>query len=204
VVAVSAGSERPLGRVYDAAYAGVPNWDIGRPQRPFVRLVEAGVLDGPILDVGCGTGELALFAARHGYDVLGVDLSELAVTQAREKARWRRVPAHFLVWDALRLSAFADAGLRFGSVLDSAMFHVLGDAERDAFVRELTAILESGGLYCVLGDRRENDRDVYGVSVPELRERFPSDRWELAYSEETAFERRWGATPAVFAVLRRR
>ncbi|MEE6210011.1 class I SAM-dependent methyltransferase [Salarchaeum sp. III] len=201
---MSVSVERPLGRVYDAAYAGVPNWDIGRPQRPFVRLVESGVLDGPLLDVGCGTGELALFAARHGYDVLGIDLSELAVAQAREKARWRRVSAHFLVWDALRVSAFADTGLWFGSVLDSAMFHVLGERERDAFVRELHAVLDSGGLYCVLGDRRMDERDVYGVSVPELHERFPAERWELVYAEETAFERRWGATPAVFAVLRRR
>ncbi|WP_227261950.1 hypothetical protein [Salarchaeum japonicum] len=128
---MSAGVERPLGRVYDAAYAGVPNWDIGRPQRPFVRLVESGVLD-------------------------------------------------------------------------SAMFHVLGDRERDAFVRELDAVFESDGLYCVLGDRRQDDRDVYGVSVPELRERFPAERWEFVHAEEAAFERRWGATPAVFAVLRRR
>jgi hypothetical protein len=33
------------------------------------------------------------------------------------------------VRDALRLDALADAGLRFQTVVDSAMFHVIGDAE---------------------------------------------------------------------------
>lgn len=79
--------ERPLAHVYDAAYAGGPNGDIGRPQRAFVRLLDAGLIRSPVLDVGCGTGELSLFLARQGYDWLGVDLSQLAIQQATEKAR---------------------------------------------------------------------------------------------------------------------
>ncbi|WP_231187439.1 class I SAM-dependent methyltransferase [Haladaptatus sp. DYF46] len=78
--------ERPLTHVYDAAYTGVPNWDIGRPQRAFVRLAETGRFEGPILEVGCGTGELSLFLARQGYDVLGIDLSSVAISQANKKS----------------------------------------------------------------------------------------------------------------------
>jgi SAM-dependent methyltransferase len=195
--------ERPLASVYDAAYAGVPNWDVGHPQRAFVRLAEAGLVDGPVLDVGCGTGELALFLAERGLDVLGIDLSALAVRQAREKARWRRLPAAFLVWDALDLPRLADAGFSFRTVLDSAMFHVLGDAERDRFVAGLADVLEPGGLYCVLGDARRDPRDVYGITPAELRERFDAAGWEVVLAEETAFKRRWGSTPAYFVCVRR-
>ena len=196
--------ERPLAEVYDAAYTGVPNWDVGRPQRAFVRLVAAGLVRGPVLDLGCGTGELSLYLARQGYDVLGVDLSPLAIRQAREKARWREIPAEFLVWDALYVSRLADAGLRFRTVVDSAMFHVLGDAERDRLVAELRAVVPSGGLYCVLGDARGDDRSVYGLTPGELRSRFV-DRggWQVAFAEETVFERRFSRNRAFFVGLRR-
>jgi SAM-dependent methyltransferase len=196
--------ERPIAHVYDAAYAGVPNWDIGRPQRAFVRLAETGLVRGPVLDVGCGTGELSLFLARRGHDVLGVDLSSLAIRQAREKGRWRRIDAHFLVWDALDLPRLGAAGLSFRTVVDSAMFHVLGDRERDRFVAGLGAVVPSGGLYCVLGDARSDDRAIYGITPGELRRRFgEAGEWEVVFAHETGFERRWSTNPAYFVGVRR-
>jgi 2-polyprenyl-3-methyl-5-hydroxy-6-metoxy-1,4-benzoquinol methylase len=195
---------RPITHVYDAAYSGVPNWDIGRPQRPFVWLAESGLIRGPVLDVGCGTGELAMYLARRGHDVLGVDLSALAIRQATEKARWRGIRARFLVWDALDLSRLADAGLAFRTVVDSAMLHVLGDAERDRFVAGLDAVVAPGGLYCVLGDARRDGRTPYGITPTEIRRRFARiDGWEVVFDFETRFERRWSANPAYFVGVRK-
>jgi SAM-dependent methyltransferase len=201
---MSVPPERPLARVYDAAYAGVPNWDIGRPQRAFVRLLDAGLVRSPVLDVGCGTGELSLFLARHGHDVLGIDLSPRAVRQAKQKARWRRVTAHFLVWDALDLAGLRDGGFSFRTVVDSAMFHVLGDRERDWFVAALAEVVRPGGLYCVLGDARRAEGDIYGISPDEISRRFRgADGWEVVFAEETVFERRWSTNPAYLVGVRR-
>lgn len=196
---------RPIAHVYDAAYEGVPNWDVGYPQRPFVRLEEAGLVRDPVLDVGCGTGELSLFLARRGHDVLGIDLSARAIEQARRKARRRRIDAEFLVWDALDLSRLGAAGLSFRTVVDSAMLHLLGDRERDLFVDGLGAVVRPGGLYCVLGDARTDRRAVYGVTPEELEARFErAGGWEVVFADETAFERRQSANRAYFVGLRRR
>ncbi|MFB6107687.1 MAG: class I SAM-dependent methyltransferase [Haloplanus sp.] len=195
---------RPITHVYDAAYAGVPNWDIGRPQRAFVRLAETGLVRGPVLDVGCGTGELSLYLARRGLDVLGIDISPLAVEQAREKARQRGVDARFLVWDALDLPRLAAAGLSVRTVVDSAMMHLFGDRERDQFVAGLGRVVRSGGLYCVLGDARADDRVGYGITPAEIEARFDrAGGWDVVFATRTVFERRWSTNPAYFVVVRR-
>ena len=55
------------GEPWDASYQDGPApWDTGRPQPAIVRLAGAGRFTGTVLDVGCGTGENALFLAARG------------------------------------------------------------------------------------------------------------------------------------------
>ena len=89
---------------FDAAYQGTPPWDIGHPQKEFVELVRRGEITGSVLDIGCGTGEHALFFAGEGHDVWGIDSAPLAIRKAQEKAAERRLTVHFLVMDALDLA----------------------------------------------------------------------------------------------------
>ena len=56
---------------------GRPVWDIGRPQAPFPEIADQ--VKGPILDVGCGTGSVAIFFAEKGQAVTGIDLVFRAV-----------------------------------------------------------------------------------------------------------------------------
>ena len=58
-------------------------WDIGRPQKDFVDA--AAQIKGSILDVGCGTGENALYFAKSGQAVTGVDFLEEPIERASKK-----------------------------------------------------------------------------------------------------------------------
>lgn len=201
----AAAVSRPVAHVYDQAYASAPNWDIGRPQRAFVAMVEAGLVREPVLDVGCGTGELSLFLARQGVDVLGIDLSPLAIRQAREKAYWRDIDAHFQVWDALELEELGSHGFGFRTVVDSGMFHLLGDRERNRYLEGVDAVVEPSGLYGVLGDDSQVGGRYYGFTPDEVRRRFAAiGDWEIVLAVESAYERRWGANPGHFVIAQKR
>jgi methylase of polypeptide subunit release factors len=47
----------------------------------------AAIAPGRTLEIGCGTGINAIYLAQHGFEVVGVDISPLAIENARGMAR---------------------------------------------------------------------------------------------------------------------
>ncbi|HKH87562.1 MAG TPA: class I SAM-dependent methyltransferase [Acidimicrobiales bacterium] len=160
---------------FDAAYAGTPPWDIGRPQAAFLALAEAGALAGPLLDVGCGTGEHVLMAASRGLAATGVDTSPTAIAIAERKAADRGLSARFLVADALELASLNE---QFATVLDCGLFHVFGDDERPRFVDSLRSAMAPGAKYHMLcfSDSQPGDWGPRRVAEAEIRTSF-ADGW---------------------------
>lgn len=124
-----------------------PPWDIGRPQGEVVRLEREGLVRGRVIDVGCGTGEHALFLAALGHGVLGVDLVPRAIELARGKASARGIAARFQVADALALESLGET---FDTALDSGVFHVFDDEDRPRYVASLSRVVAPGGLLHLL------------------------------------------------------
>lgn len=162
---------------FDEVYAGSPPWDIGRPQPAFKALADAGELRGRVLDVGCGTGEHALMAARLGLDATGVDSAPTAIALAESKARDRGLSARFLVHDALDLSSL---GEQFDTLLDSGLFHVFDDRDRPRYVHSLRAVTPPGGRYFLLcfSDQQPGEFGPRRVSQDEIRASF-GDGWRV-------------------------
>ncbi|MFD7730812.1 class I SAM-dependent methyltransferase [Kitasatospora phosalacinea] len=148
-------------------------WDAAAPA--FDREPDHGLLDGTtrrawqrrladwlpgegldVLDVGCGTGSLALLLAEAGHRVTGVDLAPAMVDRARRKFAAAGLEGRFLVGDAGRPPTGAD---RYDAVLSRHLVWTLPDPP--AALRDWTARLRPGGrLLLVEGRWREADTPV--------------------------------------------
>ena len=139
---------RPPLSSWEDAYKTTPPWDVGVPQPAFVELVKAGELNsGSILDVGCGTGENALYLARNGFSVTGVDLTSHAIIAAKAKSVERKLKVDFRIGNALSLD-FKDGV--FDNVIDSGLFHTFPDDDRPVYAREIARVLAPRGGYFML------------------------------------------------------
>lgn len=170
---------------HERTETGTAPWEIGRPQPAFVSLAQSQQIRGPVLDIGCGTGENALYLAGLGFDVNGVDSARAAIEMARDKARVRQIRANFRVVDALDLACL---GTTFETVIDSGLFHVFTDDERVRFLPSLAAVLRPGGTYFMLclsdQETREGPRRI---SQAEIQATFHIG-WTINYIHAATFE----------------
>ena len=97
--------------------------------------------------------------AERGFDVLGVDISPLAVERAHAKMEGRALRCRFAAWDFLAAPP-PDGPFQF--VFDRDCFHVFDEAgERRRFAAQVAAALARGGLWLSLIGRTEGPpRDV--------------------------------------------
>jgi cyclopropane fatty-acyl-phospholipid synthase-like methyltransferase len=186
---------------FDSAYAGTPPWDVGRPQPAIVRLAETGQITGSVLDVGCGTGENALYLAERGFDVAGIDGAPTAIEKARAKAKRRGLEVRFDLADALDLEAPARP---FDTVIDSGLFHVFSDEDRPRFARSLGRVLRPGGSYVLMcfSEREPGDWGPRRVTQAEIRSVF-SDGWRVDSIQPSAFDTNGGQAQAWLASIAR-
>lgn len=201
------GFDRASRDFFDAVYRGTAPWDVGRAQPALVALLDAHPPTGPVLDVGCGSGDLAIHLARAGLEVVGIDFSERGIAQARARASGLPADAarrlDFRVADALRPSLLER---RFGAVVDSGFLHVLAPADRGRFLDELASVLLPGGRYYLLGFR-ERRRWLFsrrGLSEQALRARFtPENGWHVHQMQSAEFQTRTKPAPAIGACFER-
>lgn len=131
---------------FDLRYLlGRAPWDTGVTPPEVVEWIEGEASPaGRALDLGCGTGTNSLYLARHGWEVVGVDFSALAIGQARRKARRFRKTVRFHRADVADLSFLSGP---FDLALDIGCLHAVPPERREAYAAGLARLVRPGGLY---------------------------------------------------------
>lgn len=131
--------------VYDLGYRlfRVP-WEIG-PREELVGLVETGrIAPCSAIDLGCGTGDNAIFLAQHGFDVTGVDFAPSAVEKAKRKALAAGVQVRFEVDDLTRIRKIDGV---FDFPVDYGTLDDLPPRRRAPYVRNMLRMTHAGSRY---------------------------------------------------------
>ena len=131
----------PQAAEWDARYreGGGAMWS-GQPNGRLVAEV-ADLTPGRVLDVGCGEGADAIWLARRGWTVTAIDISDVAISRARQAALPAGATVEWVCGDALQ-TPFAPRS--FGLV--SMQYPALPKAAGAAAVRTLLDTVCPGGL----------------------------------------------------------
>ena len=141
----------------------------------------AGAADGPILDLGAGTGRVAVDLAAGGHEVVGLDSDPALLAALTERTQSVR-PVHADARD-FRLV------LRFALILaPMQLVQILGGYEgRAAMLRSVRAHLSPGGLFAAaLSDPQDAlpEEDV-APPLPDIVER---DGWVFSSQPVSMYE----------------
>jgi ubiquinone/menaquinone biosynthesis C-methylase UbiE len=149
-------SRRSAGKYYDIAVSS---------QRFYHEQLLANCANAEVLEYGCGQGSQAFELARHGARVTGIDISEVAIEQARERARQEGLEGlTFQVMNAEQLE-FPDS--RFNLICGSAILHHL---DLEHAYSQLTRVLVPSGTAVFSEPLGHNPFiNAYRAMTPHLR-----------------------------------
>lgn len=156
------------------------DWKDARDPYPLLTEHAPSVEDGLALDLACGLGHNSIWLAQHGWRVLGVDLSRVALAKARKAATAQGVTER-VRFAQVDLDHYRPPVACFDLVavirfLDRALFP------------DIAAALKPGGLliYATLNWRRRETHPevepVYLLQPGELETAFPG--FEVLYASE--------------------
>jgi SAM-dependent methyltransferase len=186
---------------FDALYRGespgegvpamvTPPWDTKAPKENVVAWHEGGWVHGDVLDIGCGLGDNAIYLARQGFNVTGLDISPTALITAERRAKDAGVDVTFAVTDSTKLEGYTDA---FDTIVDSGMFHCLDDDAKRSYAAAARRATRPGAtlLLSCFSDANPSDDEWPRPAVSEqtLRDVLGGAGWNIESLEPASRQR---------------
>lgn len=185
---MSAPERGPLGsctptaaaRIWDERFAE-PGWTYGTEPNGFLVTVVDRIPQGRVLSLGEGEGRNAVFLARRGYDMLGVDGSAVGLAKARRLAEEAGVAI------ATHLADLAEYEIAPGSWdgIVSIFCHLPAELRRRVH-RQVVAGLKPGGVFVF--EAYAPKQLQYGTGGPQTRDLLVSLDDARAELDGLAFE----------------
>ena len=124
----------------------------------------SGLAPGRALDLACGEGRNSLWLAGLGWEVTGVDWSEVAIGRARERSAEQGLD---VTWQRQDLFAWTPPEQAFDLVL-IVYLQVPGDQRRLVWGRAAAAVAAGGRLVVIGHDIRNHGSGTGGPRSPEV------------------------------------
>lgn len=135
-----------MDRIYRKTSLNEIPWNFETPPDVLVELVDSGkVKPCKIIDLGCGTGNYAIYLASRGFDVTGIDISPAAIKIAKENAKKKGIACNFLVADVL--GDLCEVKEKFDFAFDWELLHHIFPEQRMMYVENVYKLLNPGGVY---------------------------------------------------------
>ena len=127
---------------------GKTNWDLKSPTPAFIDLLNHNLLKDKrsMLVLGCGYGYDSIAAAKCGYDVTAVDISETAIKSASDLALKENTKINFLVDDFFLLKD----DLSFDIIYDYVTYCAIDPHRRKEYADKVASLINKNGLLVII------------------------------------------------------
>jgi len=142
-------------------------------------------LGGPLLDLACGTGRMALRMAAQGYQVTGVDITPEMLARARQKAAQQGASIEWVVADARAFHI--QKQFPFIYMLENVFQFFLTREDQEAMLARVREHLLPEGCF-LFETRNPNPRNLQQVRHPEPQQFTLPDGGQLVATEQQHYD----------------
>lgn len=117
-----------------------------RPGRMVKKIVDFGIKPGRALDLGCGDGKNLIFLAKNGWNVDGIDISQVAIEKAKKRSEEFSLSQHvnLTTKDVLEYDYYENT---YDLIVSYGLCHCLDDVQMYYIMPKILSTIKPNGYF---------------------------------------------------------